>query len=170
MALTTRGDQFEWRRAHPQGAPGAASRLVVRRLTGVPVQPQQGHRRTTHLPRGRHPPGRDEERIREIMDPTDVGWEGDPPRARQPGRAGFPQYLARSAFDPTRTSSRVVPAIPGVGRPQKAVTAADGGARKRPARSGGRSLAARPLEREHRLQRTGDRQRCNQPGWSRDQR
>lgn len=97
MALATRGDQFG----------GAATRIhkdrlvpvsrLVSTLTGVPVQPNKaivGANAFAHEA-GIHQDGMLKERSTyEIMDPTDVGWEGTRlVLGKHSGRAGFRNTL-----------------------------------------------------------------------------
>ncbi len=142
MALATRGDQFGGGTTRIRKERLVPASRLVSTLTGVPVQPNKaivGANAFAHEA-GIHQDGMLKERTTyEIMDPTDVGWEGTRlVLGKHSGQGRVPQYPAGDRHSTGRgPTQRGVPAIPGVGRPQEGRhRRGPGGARERPARSG----------------------------------
>ncbi len=110
MALATRGDQFGGGATRIRKDRLVPTSRLVSTLTGVPVQPNKaivGANAFAHEA-GIHQDGMLKERTTyEIMNPTDVGWEGTqagPGQALRPG--GVPQHACtRSASGSTKNSS-----------------------------------------------------------------
>src|ERR671910_1873090 len=102
MALATRGDQFGGGVTRIRKERLVPVSRLVSTLTGVPVQPNKaivGANAFAHEA-GIHQDGMLKERTTyEIMDPTDVGWEGTRlVLGKHSGRAGFRNVLTELGF------------------------------------------------------------------------
>ena len=176
MALATRGDQFGGGvHPHPQGAAGADQPAGQRadRAAGAANKAIVGANAFAHEA-GIHQDGMLKERTTyEIMNPTDVGWEGTRlVLGKHSGRAGFRNTLKELGSAWTTTScNEAYQRFLELADRKKHVTAADLMALvSDQLEAAGRRLPPRPLERQHRHRRTGHGQRRRQPRRRRDRR